>query len=178
MISRRRIIGLGLLTSGTCAKRFACRHSWRHEMPKRSDFDGTLCADGIAFGPIGAVPSWLITVRVAGIRALLASVSIARWPRLFGCCHAAFVQSRVLNHRRLLVHRLDLLCQPGGHNCPCAIRHFCRDPRVRCSGLHCGAVRWRHRRNLRLPIVAGRATGPHTTVAVASGIIRAIDLGE
>ena len=57
-----------------------------------------------------------------------------------------------LDRRRVLVHRLHLLREPGYHHRPLTLRHVCRYPARRCSGIHRGAVGRRRRRRAALVV--------------------------
>ena len=45
-----------------------------------------------------------------------------------------------LHHRRVLVHVVDILCQPGCNPGTLGNRYLCRDTACRCPGLHRGAT--------------------------------------
>src|SRR4030095_13176101 len=49
---------------------------------------------------------------------------------------------------RLLVHGVDLVCEPGSHHCALAIRHLRRHCAFGRAGIHPGAARRNARRGL------------------------------
>src|SRR6185369_8561449 len=54
------------------------------------------------------------------------------------------IRGRRVHHRGVLVHSLDIVCQPGGDGCARALRYIRRHSTDRCSRLRRGTVRRRN----------------------------------
>ena len=96
-------------------------------------------------------PAWVDagSKRVRGnIRTLVRHLGM--FPTTLG---SGAVRGCKLHHRRLLVYRVNLFCEPGSDNRPLLVRHFCWDSAVRCSPVHRGTT--------------GRSLDRHSVVSAA-----------